>query len=551
MAQRWSPEDFPADVGKEMLSLNEKLLEFPYASEVPDEVENLIIGSGPTGLGAATRFQMSGKDFFLIDQANDSGGLATTDVTPEGFLFDMGGHVIFSHFDYFDQLVDAAYGSEPEKWAVLQRVSYVQCKGKWVAYPFQNNICQLPVKEQIDCLAGLVDAKLLNASGVPPTNFDEWIMRTQGPGLAELFMRPYNYRVWAVPTHLMQCKWLGERVATADVRKAIGNVLRGEEDAGWGPNAIFRFPTEGGTGAIWKQVSRKCVDVTKQCFGMRVVAIDLAGHTVTLQKGSTDKAGTWSAAEGVGPKVVKYKKMMSTIPLDITLRMVGKPALAKELYHASTHIIGIGLRGANPHDSKCWLYFPEPNSPFYRATVFSHYAAKNCPPAGSLLPTVRRAGGHSEEGDDAPRGGPWWSLMFEVSESSYKPVDLARIVEQTIQGAINVNLCKPGDEIVSIYHRRIEHGYPTPHVKRDAVLEQALPFLRDNDVWSRGRFGSYKYEVGNQDHSMMLGVEAADNMMHGSKEFTLDHPSLANARGAKASNNIRYNDAQFDELQTW
>ena len=71
----------------------------------------------------------------------------------------MGGHVIFSHFDYFDQLVDTAYGSEPEKWTVLQRVSYVWCKGRWVAYPFQNNICQLPVKEQVDCLAGLVDAK--------------------------------------------------------------------------------------------------------------------------------------------------------------------------------------------------------------------------------------------------------------------------------------------------------------------------------------------------------------------------------------------------------
>ena len=63
-------------------------------------------------------------------------------------------------------------------------------------------------------------------------------------------MRPYNYKVWAVPTPLMQCKWLGERVATADVRKAIGNVLRGGEDAGWGPNAVFRFPTESGTGAV-------------------------------------------------------------------------------------------------------------------------------------------------------------------------------------------------------------------------------------------------------------------------------------------------------------
>jgi len=53
------------------------------------------------------------------------------------------------------------------------------------------------------------------------------------------------------------------------------------------------------------------------------------------------------------------------------------------------------------------------------------------------------------------------------------------------------------------------------------------------DIFSRGRFGSYKYEVGNQDHSCMLGVEAADAVLFGSKEFTLFHPSLTNEAGAK------------------
>lgn len=49
---------------------------------------------------------------------------------------------------------------------------------------------------------------------------------------------------------------------------------------------------------------------------------------------------------------------------------------------------------------------------------------------------------------------------------------------------------------------------------------------KEYNIWSRGRFGSYKYEVGNQDHSCMLGVEAADNILYGAKEFTLFHPSL-------------------------
>lgn len=54
----------------------------------------------------------------------------------------------------------------------------------------------------------------------------------------------------------MQCNWLGERVATVDATRAITNVIQSREDAGWGPNAVFRFPLEGGTGAIWKAVAR-------------------------------------------------------------------------------------------------------------------------------------------------------------------------------------------------------------------------------------------------------------------------------------------------------
>lgn len=38
-----------------------------------------------------------------------------------------------------------------------------------------------------------------------------------------------------------------------------------------------------------------------------------------------------------------------------------------------------------------------------------------------------------------------------------------------------------------------------------------------------------QYEVGNQDHSLMLGVEAADNILFGTKELTLNHPDIVNA----------------------
>lgn len=82
-------------------------------------------------------------------QATEAGGLACTDTTPEGFLFDMGGHVIFSHYQYFDELIDTAVGTGDTHWNTLQRISYVWIRNRWVAYPFQNNISALPEEDQV------------------------------------------------------------------------------------------------------------------------------------------------------------------------------------------------------------------------------------------------------------------------------------------------------------------------------------------------------------------------------------------------------------------
>lgn len=100
-------------------------------------------------------------------------------------------------------------------------------KNRWVPYPFQNNICSLPLEDQINCINGLIGATVANAVATSaPKNFDEWILRVMGKGIADIFMRPYNFKVWAVPTDKMQCSWLGERVATANVAKVVENVLR-------------------------------------------------------------------------------------------------------------------------------------------------------------------------------------------------------------------------------------------------------------------------------------------------------------------------------------
>lgn len=484
------------------------------------KVDVLIIGAGPTGLGAAKRLnQLNNASWLIVDAFAEAGGLASTDTTAEGFLFDVGGHVIFSHYKYFDDCLNEALPS-PKDWFKHERVSYVWSCKRWVPYPYQNNISMLPEAEQIVCVKGLVDAYLeSHLSTKKPSNFDEWIVRNMGTGIADLFMRPYNFKVWAVPTTKMQCGWLGERVAAPDLQNVLKNLILRKAAGNWGPNATFLFPAHGGTHNIWKSVA-KTLPAAKVLLSTTVVSVDSDKKQVKLADGKT----------------FQYKHLLNTMPVDNLCSMLvpKRPELidaASKLFFSSTHVLGIGIRGSRPEriGDKCWLYFPEADCPFYRATIFSNYSPYNCPQEDVKLPTIQLADG-SKPASSSPKPGPYWSLMLEVSESSYKPVNAQTIIAETIQGCINSSLIEPGDEIVSIYHRKFHHGYPTPSLERDEQLDKLLPALQKIDIWSRGRFGSWKYEVGNQDHSFMLGVEAVDNILFGSPELTLLNPNWVNGR---------------------
>lgn len=448
----------------------------------------VVLGAGPTGLGAAWRLLEHGyADFELYEQLGTPGGLAASMVDEKGFLWDIGGHVQFSHYPYFDHLMDLLLG---ERWIDHEREAWVWMRERFIPYPLQNNLHRLPPEDLYRCLEGIVDAS--RQASRRPANFQEWVDAIFGKGLAETFMNPYNFKVWGYPLADLEYAWIGERVAVTDLKRVLKNVVFGHDDIAWGPNNAFRFPLHGGTGAIWTALAAR-LPAARVHFDRRLEHLDTRRRRLRFADGSE----------------TSYDILISTIPLDRLLAcsdLHELEPLSRRLVHSSTHVVGLGLRGQTPEHlrTKCWMYFPEPDAPFYRATVFSNYSPNNVP-----------AGSH-------------WSLMTEVSESPAKPVDHERVVEDCIQGVITTRLLDDSERIVSRWHHRVEHGYPTPFLGRGEFLDAALIRLMELGIYSRGRFGAWKYEVSNQDHSCMQGVECVDRILFGVEESTVWHPDIVN-----------------------
>ncbi|MFO0833199.1 MAG: FAD-dependent oxidoreductase [Phycisphaerales bacterium] len=478
----------------------------------------VIIGTGPTGLGAGYRLKELGyANFVLYERNGYIGGLSHSFVDPQGFTWDIGGHVMFSHYTYYDRCFEELMGSE---YTLNNRESWVRMFDTWVPYPFQNNVRYLPKQEAFECIAGLVRAqhgKGKVASAAAARNFGEFIDAVFGEGIAKHFMRPYNYKVWAYPPEEMNKSWIGERVAVIDVERALKNVILGTDDFGWGPNNQFKFPLRGGTGEFYRRfgpvlgmVRGEDGDPLSDREGpgsfirlnKQVTSIDLDSKVVRFADGTSDR----------------YDVLVSTMPVDVLLGKVvdsrgdiaGVRAAAGRLLHSSGYMVGIGLKSRRPGggtpDTKSWMYFPESNCPFYRVTYLSNYSPFMTPDKDN-----------------------YYSLLCEVSESAAKPTpgrfgkDPDAVVEECVRGLENAGLLNPGERenIVSRWCYFADYSYPTPSVDRDEVLSVVIPWLEARGVYSRGRFGMWKYEVANTDHSLMQGVELVNRLLLGEVETTI------------------------------
>ena len=371
----------------------------------------------------------------------------------------------------------------------LVREAWVWMEERFLPYPLQNNIRHRSRETVLECVLGLIEAQKQPLDLTRFANFEELIFGVFGEGIARHFMLPYNFKVWAHPPCMMNREWIGERVSVVDVSRVLRNVILDRDDAGWGPNSTFNYPRYGGTGGLFQRMEPFVRDNLR--LSSPVASVDGERRVVTLADGAQES----------------YDHLLSTMPLDVLVRNLVEPVpaavreAAGRLRHSGSYIVGVGVDRPAP-SSKCWMYFPEDNAPYYRLTYLSNYSPDVVP--------------------DATRQ---HSLLAEISHSDMKPEDRCTVVDRTLQWMVNTRMLGADDvdRLADVHLISREYTYPLPGIERDVALRTIHPYLESRNIFSRGRFGAWRYEVGNMDHSVAQGLEWVNRMALGATEDELTY----------------------------
>lgn len=298
-----------------------------------------------TGITLARLLREKGHEVLVLEAESRIGGLCRSR-TVRGFTFDTGGsHIIFSRDKEVLEFMHGVLGSNRDTRSRNTKILY---RNILVKYPFENGLAALPKEDLYFCINEFIRTyvRAEKREIPPPKNFREWIFATFGRGIAELYMIPYNEKIWNYPAHLMSAHWMEGRVPRPPVEDVIKSAI-GIETEGYTHQSIFSYPVDGGIEALVTSIADGLEDAIFTGFPVRSLVF---------------RDGHWEVSDGT--RTVSGDRVISTIPLQHLVTCLHDiPDEVKNAVQAlrynSVACIQVGIRGIVPDIS--WLYIPDPN----------------------------------------------------------------------------------------------------------------------------------------------------------------------------------------------
>lgn len=398
-----------------------------------DRTRYLIIGAGITGLAFAD--WLEDGDYLVVEAEDEIGGYCRT-VERDGFVWDYAGH--FFHFRNADierYLVDRM---EDQEVLRVQRQSRIWYAGRFIDYPFQKNIHQLPPDEYEECMRDL-ERRDTSEEG----SFEQMLYARYGRGIAEKFLIPYNEKLYATNLARLDADAMGRFFPHASPEEIRANATTPQNQS---YSATFTYP-EGGAIQYVRALARD-VHPNRISVGERVLDIDLSRRVATTNQ-----------------RKIGYENVVSSAPLTALLDICGIEHDRGALSHNKVLVFNLGFDRKGPKGVH-WVYYPQKDLCFYRVGFYDNIF-----------------------------GSDRMSLYVEIGLP--RNAELSADARGSMKARVLTDLQSCGlvtDQVLVASHDvLLDPAYVHVTGRSNALAESYKSSLAARDVHSIGRYGSWTY----------------------------------------------------------
>jgi protoporphyrinogen oxidase len=439
-----------------------------------------IIGGGPAGITAAYQLARAGVNVELYEAGPAVGGLARS-IELWGQKVDLGPHRFFSNDPRVNQVWLEVVGKDHR---LVDRLTRIYYQKRFFHYPLKpaNALWNMGVVNAAMCLASYARERLTPSYSQNET-FESWVVGRFGRRLFDMFFKSYSEKLWGIPCDQLDADFAAQRIK----KFSLGEAIKSAIGLGNGKHKTlvdrFAYPT-GGSGMVYERMADEVRNRGGQVhlnapvrrivhFERRVKALELAdGH------------------------VEAFDHVISTMPLTLLVR--GLEDLPPEvqagvdrLRFRNTVLVYLHVDSAELFQDQ-WLYVHSPELGMGRVTNFRNWVPELYGDAKTSILALE-----------------YWcydedSLWKESEES---------LIERASREMRATGLVGSAS-ILAGHVYKIRRCYPVYSRGYRKHLDPVIAHLRQYpNLHVIGRYGAFKYN--NQDHSILMGVLAAQNIVDG------------------------------------
>ncbi len=444
-------------------------------------MSTIIIGAGPAGLACADRLSLHGETVAIHEASPFVGGMARS-FPLWGQIVDVGPHRFFSQDTSVNQLWHEHAGTD---YVEVKRLTRIYYRGRFFHYPLKpfDALCKLGPLEALRCLLSYGRERL--SPTVLDGSFETWVCSRFGRRLFEIFFKTYSEKLWGLKCTELDSDFAAQRIRKFSLGEAIKTALLPSRSAQHRTLVdAFDYPT-GGCGAVYENMA---------------AAVRRRGGEIHLSspvRRVLVAAGRVTGIERENGQVDYADHVVSTMPLTrliATLPDVPEPvrAAAARLRFRNTIIVYLEIAGADLFPDN-WIYVHSANLGTGRITNFRNWAPQICQNSPNTILALE----YWANDDEA---------LWQMPESDLIALATREIQETGLLG-------HPAAPVLNGHVLRVPKSYPIYKAGYKNELHLIQPYLDTiKGLHVIGRYGSFKYN--NQDHSILMGLLAADNILN-------------------------------------